>query len=114
MYRTQTGGGFGNGEKNLLLQRIGSVMMGLDTIHDLNLQQAEDGQNDFIEARILESREEILDSLESFPDLKFFEILDLTCSNDTFFEALAMCIKNEALKRQHKIYILKNAKKARL
>jgi exonuclease III len=98
--------------KNELLENLGVIFHKIKLKGKLELNSESYGENN--SERIEELMAEISDSIETLPDLPFFENLPKSCDSDIFFEALVMHVKTHVLAEQQRIFNTINAKKLRL
>ena len=95
---------FSEQQRNFELERIGRLQSKLNTLRNLEILNAENSVDEAREMRIEGLRAEIDADTDDLPGIAFFNNLSLSCSPDTFFEVLIMCIKNNSLLYQAHVY----------
>ena len=103
-------------KKEFVSTKIGSILHKLKQIQELKLQLIERGNlgNQIhvdIDNVITDRKGEIDLAFTQLPDQVYFENLSLQCDDDTFFETLSICLKNETLSFQSAFYSQKNRQK---
>jgi hypothetical protein len=101
-------------QKNQHLDNIAHVLRLLEQIRSIETESAKTEMNNLDELTIAAHRGEITLIFSDMPDLDFFEQLELTCDDCTFFEVAVMAIKNGAMLHQSHFYMLKKAKITKL
>ncbi len=79
------------------LQTVGSIVAKHNSIRKLSLEIASGEANEVAHAAINALRDEVVQLLEGLPRIDYFESLDLTCDDKSFFETLIMSVKNITL-----------------
>jgi exonuclease III len=103
--------------RNSVSRKIGVILQEIANIKNLRMQIANNNgreEAELLTRRINLMQERIDNIFRELPTLQFFENLDLTAQPDTFFETLAITLKNEALSFQSHFYNSKNATKKSL
>ncbi len=104
--------------KEMISRKLGIILSEIANIQNLKLSISQ-GTIPVPEINLALNRIELMTTRISnvfadLPSLDFFESLPLSCEPDTFFETLAIHLKNEALSFQAHFYQNKNAKKKNL
>ena len=98
-------------DKNTLLTEIGHIQQKIKENSDLEYQIAGTGNEIGLMNTIENNRLDIQEIFDRLPELEFFEGLELECQNDSIFESLLMCIKNESLSQQSSFFQIKSLRK---
>jgi hypothetical protein len=93
------------------LQIVGSIVAKHNNIRKLSVEIASGEANEVAHAAINALRDEVVQLLEGLPRIDYFESLDLTCDDKSFFETLIMSVKNTTLSVQHNDYKIKSIAK---
>ncbi len=93
------------------MQTVGSIVAKHNSIRELSLEIASGEANEGAPAAINALRDEVVQLLEGLPRIDYFESLDLTCDDKSFFETLIMSVKNITLSVQHNYYKIKTISK---
>ena len=101
-------------DKNTLLTEIGHIQQKIKENSDLEFQIAGIGNEIGLIDIIENNRIDIQETFDRLPELEFFEGLELECQNDSFFESLLMCIKNDSLSQQSSFFQIKSLRKKTL
>jgi exonuclease III len=96
------------------LQTIGQIVTKHNSIRKTLLEIASGEANEGAHAAIAALRNEVVQLLEGLPRIDYFESLDLTCDDKSFFETLIMSVKNVTLSAQHAYYKIKTISKETL
>jgi hypothetical protein len=101
---------FTEGQKEVILGQIGLVTQNLAEINRLKIREVQEGLTPMLSLEIEGKRGEIRMNLDNLPSLEMLNTLELVPSPAVFFETLILCVKNNALLEQKRIYNNKNIK----
>jgi len=108
-----TGDQFTLEQKNVLLNKIGTINENKQRVMDLKLEWLADSTGNVPDpaATIDGLQNRITGIFDELPQLEFFESLPLSCASDVFFEVLVMSVKTYALCFQQNYYRIRRESK---